>query len=313
MLLEKNARFFVKHEMRFRPQRDQGLALPFRSGDNKLDVESILQRAVAKNRADLVVKKQDVVRLIKLDVRLKQNLAVFLFRRSDPDAANPIFENINTRRLRSANKSADEAVAVSAHLFVHLREKAGTAHPTYKAILEEVPGLSRTYIQALISNLLRDSSYKYTDRKGERKDTYCMVDFLGIKSEPLSDALKDSTIPYIELVRPGTISGLDSEGLVVPREERLKLIVKATPEQTPSLLQRIRLWAPTKSWADVRVQVDMPENRSRTVSITREADAADVLFIRAEQVSVKTPLEPCTDTINEELVEKSLELFSRKS
>ena len=31
------------------------------------------------------------------------------------------------------------------------------------------------------------------------------------------------------------------------------------------------------NWRDVRVQIAMPEERSRLVSIAREADAADVL------------------------------------
>jgi hypothetical protein len=56
--------------------------------------------------------------------------------------------------------------------------------------------------------------------------------------------------------------------------------------------------------------MDMPENRSRMVSLAREADAADILFVRSVPIDVKRPLDACTDTINEELVAKAQELFA---
>jgi hypothetical protein len=75
---------------------------------------------------------------------------------------------------------------------------------------------------------------------------------------------------------------------------------------------RFPLGAQKKSdWKDVLVRVDMPENRSRVVSIARDADAADVLFIRSEQVEVNNELDPCTANVNEELVAKAIEMFTR--
>jgi hypothetical protein len=103
-----------------------------------------------------------------------------------------------------------EAVAISAHLFVHLGAIADAAHPTYPAILEEVPGLSRTYIQALLQGVLREATYRYTDRRGSEKETYTLVDFHGLKSEKVGGALKgESVVPSVTLVRPGS-TGIES-------------------------------------------------------------------------------------------------------
>jgi hypothetical protein len=310
MLLEPYKRFYLRHELRFRTPRNVGVPLPFRSGDTRLDVENVLQTAISRNRASLVLRNRDVVRLTKMDVRPKNDIAILLFRRSDPDAANPIFENEKTRKLRPSDKKPDEGIAVSAHLFLRLSGIKDAAHPTYRAILEEVPGLTRTYIQALLHDILAESTYQYTDQRGEKKDTYTMADLHGLKSEKVSGALKgQSVVPSITLVRPANVKGLDTEGLVVAREEKMKLIIRAEPTATLRIIKKIQAWMGDHNWPKMVLEVDMPENRSRLVALAREADAADILFVRAEPVDVKNRLEMCTDTVSEELVGKAQEMF----
>src|SRR5262249_17952673 len=152
----------------------------------------------------------------------KQKIAVFLFRRSNPDAPAPVFEHIKTRKLRKSDKGPEEAPALSAHMFVRLGEIPDAAHPTYHAILEEVPGLSRTYIQLLLADVVKQVVYQYKDKRGQPKDTHTLVEFHGQKSEKVGGALKgQSIVPSVTLVRPANIKGLDVGNLVVPREERM--------------------------------------------------------------------------------------------
>jgi hypothetical protein len=306
MLLAPFSRFFLRHELRFRTPYGHGVPLPFRSKDH-LDVEDVLQSAITESRAHLVLSNNDIVRLTTLDVRPRQNIAIFLFRRSDPDAATPIFEHSKTRRLRQSDKGPDEAIAVSSHLFVHLGAITDATHPTYSAILEEVPGLSRSYVQALFHDVVKDKKYLYTDRRGEEQETYTLVEFHGLKSEKVSGALSgDSVVPSVTLVRPGNVTGLDTEGMVVPREERMKLIIKAKPEQTLGLIKKIQAWMKVHDWPKFLIEMEMPENRRRLVGLAREADAADILFVRSVPVEVKTRLAACTDVINEELERRML-------
>ncbi|MEY9590991.1 hypothetical protein ABIA06_003282 [Bradyrhizobium yuanmingense] len=311
MLIAPYSRFFLRHHLRFRTAYNNGVPLPLRTDDGRLDICDVLQTAIDRNNATLVLRNKDIVRLTKLDVRADQNVAVLLFRRSDPDAATPIFENERTRQLRASDKKPEEAVAVSAHLFVRLGGIPDAVHPSYDAILEEVPGLSRTFVQALLHSIVRQINYKYTDRRGEEKDTYTMVDLQGIASEKVGGALSgNSVVPAVTLVRPGNVKGLDSEGLIVAREERMKLMIRAKPEQTLGVLKKIQRWMKTNNWPKLVVEVDMPEKRTRHVQLAREADAADILFVRSVQVDVPTQLEACTDVVNEELLQKALELFA---
>ncbi len=313
MLLDPHSRFFVRHELRFRAQRDQGPALPFRDARH-LDVEDALKAAMDADKASLVLRNQDVVRLTALQVRPRDHMAVLLFRRADPAAAAPVFENQRTRKLRKSDKRDDESVTVSAHLFVHLQEKEGVTHPTYDAILEEVPGLSRTYIQVLIGDILREVKYTWTDHRKRPRETYSIVELNGVKSDSIGQAMNNSAVPYVTLVRPGSVAGLDSEH-VQPRDETMKLFITAEPSETVAVLRKIKAWALGSQrghgkWKDVRVQIDMPERRSRIVSIARDIDAADILFLRSEPVNVPTPMLAATEVINEELVAKAKEMFA---
>jgi hypothetical protein len=310
MLISPYSRFFLRHRLQFRAYRNHGVSLPFRSADDRLDVESVLRTALANDTARMTLQNRDVVRLTSLDVRPRDNLAILLFRRTDPDASTPFVENLPTKRLRALNKNADDALAVSAHLFIDISGVATAHHPTYRAILEEVPGLGRSYINHIIADLLRRVKYDYTDRHGDTKDTYTVVEFRGIKSESLGHAMRGGSVPYVELVRPGTVEGLDTEGMIVPRDQRMKLMIQATPTQTPGMLDRIKTWAFGHDWNDVLVRVDLPEDRSRIVTLAREADAADVLFVRSQEINVPLALEVCTDTINEQLVAKAKEVFA---
>jgi hypothetical protein len=196
-------------------------------------------------------------------------------------------------------------------MFVRIGAIEDAAHPTYQAILEEVPGLSRTYVHTLLHDIVKDVRYEYTDKRGERKETYTLVEFHGQKSEKIGGALKgQSIVPSVTLIRPGNVKGLDVEGLVVPREQRMKLMIRAKPAQTLGILKKIQAWMKDHDWPKLLVEMHMPEERTRLVHLAREQDAADILFIRSVPIDVKTPLEACTDAINEELVAEAQALFA---
>jgi hypothetical protein len=310
MLLEPFSRFFLRHHVTFRTPYDHGQPLSLQS-DDELDVIDVLRTAIDRNRAEYVLKGNDVVRLTKVDVRTRQNIVVLLFRRSDPEAATPIFEHQQTKRLRASDKQPNEAVAVSAHLFIKMARIGDMPYPSYHAILEEVPGLSRTYIQLLLKDILKDAKYNYADRRGEEKETYALVEFQGVPSERVGGALRgDSVVPFVTLVRPGDIHGLDTEGLVVARDQRMKLVLRARPDQTLRVLRNIQAWMEHHNWPKLLVEMDMPENRTRRIELTRQADAADVLFVRSVLVNVGNRLEACTAEINDDLARAARDLFA---
>lgn len=308
MLIKPNARFFVRHELILKACRDRGEPIKFFEQDDTLDVMSILQSRVDAGAATHELDGNDIVELTKIDVRPKANLAILLYRRSNPDAPAPVFHNRKKRTLREIEKLPDEAESVSAHLFINLVVK-NKPFPTYRTIMEEVPGLGRSYMHAVLASALRESQYEYEDERGETKQTYTIPTFHGVPSERIGEALKTGTIRFVELIRPPNVSGLDTDGLV-PHPERMKLTVRAkTTKNALSIVKRVQDWLDTKHWRDLRVQVQTADNRSRVVTIAREEDAADVLFVHSEEVETNKPIAQCSDTVNEELIAHAIRIF----
>jgi hypothetical protein len=310
VLLDPMCRYFVRHELGFRPQRNAGAALDFIVKGRALDVADAIRHAVDNDAATYAVKKNDVIRLTKFDIFQREEIAIMLFRRSDPDSMPPVFENRKTKILRPADKGPDDAEAISAHLFIHL-DKKDKPHPTYRAILEEVPGLGRTYIQTLLGDILRENRYSYIDARGEEKETWTITRLDGIPSQNLGAALNGGGVRYIELVRPPNVDGLDVAGLVAS-PEKMKLTVRATSKKgILAAINDVRQWAAGGNrWPRVRVRVEEGE-RSRMVDIAREADAADVLFVHSEPVNVDKPLAQCTDVYNKELIAHAKQIFAQ--
>lgn len=310
MIISPHERFFLRHDLTFSTPYDHGEPVKLATDEDRIDFQDIVGRAIDDDRAKLVLRNKDVVRITKLEVRKDLGVAILLFRRSDPDAATPVWEDQVTREIREADKKKDDALAVSCHLFVELKSSGGP-QPTHRAVLEEIAGLGRTYIQAILSDLLKSHKYNYKDKRGQLKETYTMIDFEGVKSDTLNKAVgQGSEIEYIELVKPPEVKGLDTEG-VVPRPVRMKLYLRTSPERALPIINKIKKWSENR-WKDVRVRINLPEDRSRMVSVARERDAADVLFVRALPVKVKKPMKPCTDTVNEELLAEAVKVFTGK-
>ncbi|WP_419830623.1 hypothetical protein [Methylobacterium sp.] len=312
MLVEARKRFFMRHQLRLRAYRKNGEPLRLFRDDDTIDLYTVVKAAVAAGRAELVLKQKDIVTLTKVTYVEERKMVVLLFRRSDPDASPPVFEHVRTKKLRKSDKRGDEGMAVSAHVFIRTSSISDAATPTYHAIVEEMPGLGRTYMEKLLSEIVSAHTYSYTDRHGEEKQTHTLLELLGLKAESLGNAMRESTVQNITLVRPGSLAGLDTEGMAVPRDQRMKVLLRATPEKTIDVLKKIIPWAKQNNWKDILVRVDMPEERSRVVSVARSADASDVLFVRSEQVTVVKDLDLCTDDCNPQLVEEAEKIFLRE-
>ena len=119
-------------------------------------------------------------------------------------------------------------------------------------------------VHGLLTDLIKGYKYAYTDKHGEERETYTLVDLDGVKGENVGNAGGEGHIPYVELVKPPDIEGLDTEGLAVPREQRMKVTIKAAQADAVSFVNKIKTWAFNHDWTDVRVEIDFPDDQSRT-------------------------------------------------
>lgn len=303
MLTPTHERFFLHCELNLSPFRKKGVPLKMVDDGNAADVLTILEKAWKDGRAKLQMGPEDWVRITEIKRYPDDGIAVILFRRGDPRAAAQVYED-KEGNLRRSDKTDEDRVAVSCHLFINTTAVAGTR---YKAILEEVASLGRSYVQHIISMVLSEHQYTYRDDKGVEKTTRTIAHLDGLKGEKLGES--DGTFEYIDLYREGQAPGLDEVG-IEPRRQTMRLKIKAG---TPDVLDKIKAvkdWAVEREWTEFRVRINLPDGKSRVVPLGREADATDVLFSRSVLVRVSNRMETCTDVVNEELREIAVEHFA---
>jgi hypothetical protein len=203
MIINPKLRFMLRHQITFRAARSRGEPLPL-IADEELDVLSILESAAESGQASLKIRDSDIIRLTKVEHHSDLGVVACLFRRSDPAATVPFFEDIPTGALRKADKKPSEALSVSAHVFI----KTNPVSPhKYEVLVEEMEGISRTYIQYLLINILKDTEYESNDERGRAIPARTIPEMVGHNHERLGDDASGE-IEFVELIRPGNTDGL---------------------------------------------------------------------------------------------------------
>jgi hypothetical protein len=303
MLISAWSRFFVEYELIFKAGKGKGQPLHLIEEGERLDVVSILSGFAGREAGRITMGKDDWLSLTVVKPLPEHNVVVMIFRRDDPKASHQMYADLGQGSLRRSDKKATEVVAVSAHLIISTENTGTREHPKYRAVLEEMPGVPKTSIQALMNEILRNHRYEYVDRRGEPQLTHCVAALQGFPSETVENAMKDSKIPGVILIKQAKIEGLDFGGVIVPKDERLRLALKPTKEPI-SMVDRIIAWAKQHDYKDYRVEIEMPNHRRRVVSL-REGDAASALFSRSVPIDLTVPIDPCSGVVIDELVDKA--------
>jgi hypothetical protein len=312
VFLEKFSRFYRRYDLHLSPRHKAAERLPMIAPVGQYSVLDAIRVAQKAGKASSVQPNGDTVELIMAEVREPQKVAILLFHRSSPDAADPMYRKKVKDKLsvRQAEKANGEEQTVSAHLVIELEPKKPGA---FRAALEEIPGISLAVIQAILSPILRDYSYGFQDKKGDDHETYSTLKVEGIKSEALSDALKTQTLNYLTLTRTTVPNAPDGDGIVEPMNDRMRYKIVGNPSD-PAWTTKLDKWVKKvrgEGWEDISLDISLDDERHRTVKLDRDQEAKEMLFVRSEQVSVKTELKPCTTAVLDEMVEQAIAIIKK--
>lgn len=131
-------------------------------------------------------------------------------------------------------------------------------------------------------------------------------------SETLTGALKSGSLEYVNLVRPAKADFVDADGLFQPQIETMRLKVEGeiTSDNWQKLLPDFIKKARVAGWTDFSVDLELDDNRRRTVKMDKQEEAKEVLFVRSEEIAFETELEVCSINIIPEVVSKVLKLIN---
>jgi hypothetical protein len=310
VFLEKFSRYFRRYELQFKPRHKRAAYMPLVAAPGQFSVLDALQIRVKSGKAANQQPNGDVVELMKVEHRPAQGALVLLFHRGSPGAADPTYRRKGRKgvTVRTATKKEDEEQSVSAHLIV---STVTLGDGRFRAVLEEIPKLSMALVQSIIGQALSEYPYDYQTEKKKTEQTYCVIKAEGIKSETITGALKTGKVNFIKLVRPGPADYVDSEGLWEPMDDVMKLRVtgKINPKTWQDKIGALVGKAKADGWEKFNLEIDLDGNRSRTVTLDREQDAKEILFVRAEEVAVKDELPVCSADFQDGLVAAGVKLL----
>ncbi len=312
MLLEKFSRYVKTFSLTLTPRHKAASTLRLVDKAGMPSLLVAVRALIKQGKAHRLLGNGDTIEVAATEHDEGKGLVTILFHRVRPNAPDPTYRRKNKTGLsvRQAVRDHDEDQSVSANLVISTKSFSPNR---YRAVLEEVPGLSIASVMPLISLAMREYTYGYKDSKGEQGTSYTVIKATGDKSENVDGALKKGRINLLTLVRPAPAAMKDASGLFKPKEQRLEVSIDRSLKDA-SILERVETYiknARKEGWKEFDVELQFEDERRRTLTIEREEEAREIMFVRAVEVTVKNELLPCAAKPVDELIAKMATLAKK--
>ena len=267
-------------------------------------VDNMINRQKNGDSVKLLNNNTAAMRITDMRVDKKQQVVILLLQYSDMSVADPAFGELETGKIRVEPKLEGEGIAVSAHFAIAL-EPAPPLKDLYLCLLEEVPGISKSKIDPFINYELKHSCrYTFYDEDGKIKQCRPVCKMFAHPSQSLIDDLERGELKHIELISlKNKEDEFDEKGYTeeIYRGIKLRLKKRCKSSSTAySLLKNIGSIARNEGYNEMRVTYHRLEGKDKTVPLsTIRDDAKEKLFTRMEVCALKTPLDQCSEAIDE--------------
>lgn len=261
-----------------------------------------LQMAVEAGQAvQLINNESAAIRIRGLELDRHNEILFILFAYADKNVTDPVFENLDTGDLRTEPKLDGEGVAVSAHMAIDLRP-VGQGVSSYRAVLEDVPGIGRSKIAPFMTYLFRQvPRVQWAAPDGSVKSCRPLFEINGRMSDTLRNDLEGGRLSMIELVQHHVEGdGFDEEGAIVEQVRSLKLSIapQGIGDNAIDFVNRIRGRARDMGYPNMKIRWTHGRQKSAEFGTARE-DAGDVLVFKTTQMRSENPLSQCDEEIRE--------------
>jgi hypothetical protein len=230
----------------------------------------------------------------------------YLIHHSDLTATDPALKNMPTGEVWTAGKDASDGLAHAAHLMIST-EAHLTSLGRARAVLERVPGVSRSIVVALLNKLLREQAakqdLKFRDT-GTRKLRKCHPKLIGefVLSHQLQRDLANGKLNGVEFIRHNVLDGFESEDTIVPVVSTAKFKIPKSPSGPAifELLGRLKSLGRQNNFEEMRIhfiQKETGQNLSPTLS-TDLVQAEELMYARTIPMNdFEAPLIQCPEEI----------------
>lgn len=310
MFLDKRTRFVRHYKIHFYGRKKDAPAIPIVAPTGEYSIQDAIQTAFDKGSTAVTAANGDIVEVVDIKYDVKTETLTLLIHRASPDAADPDYRKKfgKSVTVRTADRAPDEEQSVSCHLIIKTKKRADGSYDTF---LEEIPKLSFTLIQPILARALNDYNYDFKDKKGKDQSTYTVMKSVGVKDETVTNALKGGYLGYITLVRPADASFVDGEDFeAVSERMRIRIKKDINRKEWFKKLGKLAQGARRNGWDDFQIDLHLEDDRKKTVKIERGQEGKEIVFVRAEQISVPKDLPVCSTNVRMDLVAAAIQIGS---
>lgn len=280
-------------------------------------IERLIPRWRKKESVKLINNETASIRLKDLGIDEDSDIAYFLINYSDTNIVDPVFENLETGKLRTEAKLKGEGISVSTHLVVSLVNSTKSDRH-YLAVLEDVPGIGKTKLEPFLTSEFKEvSDFSFEDEANRERDCRPIIEFQGHLSQKLKDDIKDGALREIELIKYRTDDEeFDEDGCLEEKSRKVLIKVQGSfvGRAALAILNKVRKKAAEAGYNDFRVRFKKG-TRERDVkvdSLVNREDIGDVIYVCQEVLDLTKSLPQSSDRVQKELLKKMIDLIESK-
>ncbi|HDX1086951.1 hypothetical protein M9411_09590 [Pasteurella multocida] len=315
IILNEYERYLIECELTITPYPDD-------AGESAITMDDLttpLQK-VQPSDVYLLNHQTSSFSIVKTEM-IEDRYLMILFQSSNGRASDPAFSKLKTGESRTVRKAKGEGIAVTAHLLIDTEVPDKLFPNKYRAILEEVPGLTRGTIASILTHFTKDLLFSFL-----RKETNTMVgcrpifklDFYA--SQSFAESFKKGYLCGITATRSKKFKGMDINGAEIIEEKRLiiKTSKKTMHKAALGIIAKATEIAKEKNYTQLKITRSENNRRtSATYNIPNELDSyeqtikdiSESTFAKKHKIPLGTPIQSCQNIIHGALQDKMLELL----
>ncbi|ENL6715814.1 TPA: hypothetical protein RQJ89_000991 [Vibrio vulnificus] len=259
------------------------------------------------------------IQLEKVKVSADKKFCTMLFHYTDKNVSDPAFKSLRTGVVRKAekNKDEDEGIAISAHLVIALDKPFKQHQPNYFALLEVVPGLTKTLLERAMRSFFAHEGAATWTHPNEQKQVRPSFTLSNLTSRSLSEGLIGRRLTALTFIHKDLQDDMDENELRAT-EQRISYAVgrSITEEAAVKLLRSASQKAKNKGYSVLTVKYEdvYGSTKSGTFkSLDQEVlEKAAGVFAKRAKLRSDIQIDQCNEQIHHDLSAKMIDLLGKE-
>lgn len=257
-------------------------------------------------------------RIAVSDIKTYKDHTVLLIRLSDPSIPDNILENEKDFSLRTSERKAGEAPAVSAHVVIDLAAKHDGAS-AYPAAIENVDHISITAISNYLNSVIATNFTRTLERtlpkshKVVKSEYRPKISIRGHQSKTISNVLKEGGVLQGMTFETSveTDGGFGEGAYGVTKTSAVSLKVSGRPTGNVALDWAANKYREIRGFGlkKAKILIENRHGRSKTVPVNIKQDAIGENFFILQELlgSFDKALRACEAEVRQDMVSKMIE------